>query len=440
MYRVDFFLPSNLLNMDILYYIYLGLDYEIQYSASHFQSWVSPNNATLSVYSKIGDLMPPMVQYLNWKINDGSDPLVERNLIWMFNIEDQYNGFDMGELTIMGSVDFIPWNFKFSSNNKNSLSDYYNFTIFIPPNSRTQTYYITHLKLVDKNGIFSEYNISKPHVFPIVDPLVKVPSRSFQVLGDDDNPISSTLPTLVGSDLSRNVKFTIKTQDVVAIRQNVKPTIYLGDTYLNYIPVPVTVSTTIPYGFGYPEGILLNVFGIKSSHSTFQGYSSFDLRDAFFSYSINTSTFSVGTKLLSYSPISNKGGQLTIFGRSLDAIKNPSYYITLNSQTIPNIPFISISSSAVIITAVPSNSSFSVYLLDSSSNNIIDSITIYPYYDHWESNPIKPTETPIVIPTNTPQKCGGNPQCGGESKGKCVNGVGCVCISPWVGSECQSSF
>ncbi|KAM9958754.1 hypothetical protein ACTFIW_012343 [Dictyostelium discoideum] len=470
MYRVDFFLPSNLLNMDILYYIYLGLDYETQYSTSHFQSWVSSNNATLSVYSNIGDIMPPMVHYLDWQINDGSNPLVQRNLIWMFNIEDQYNGFDMGELTIMGSVDFIPWNFKFSSNNKNPLSDYYNFTIPIPQNSKTQTYYITHLKLVDKNGIFSEYNISKPQVFPIVDPLVKMPSRSFKVLGDDDNPIVSALPTLVdfiiapslidvgGSDLSRNVKFTIKTQDVVGIRQDVKPTIYLGDTYLNYIPVPVTldgvldpitgvttftVSTTIPYGFGYPEGILLNVFGIKSSHSTFQGYSSFDLRDAFFSYSINTPTFSVGTKLLSYSPVSNKGGQFTIFGSSLDAIQNPSYYITLNSQTnvskiIPDIQFISISSSAVIITAVPSNSSFSVFLKDSSSNNIIDSIIINPYYDYWVSNPIKPTETPIVLPTNPPQKCDGNPQCGGESKGKCMNGVGCVCISPWIGSECQS--
>ncbi|KAM9988315.1 hypothetical protein ACTFIZ_003662 [Dictyostelium cf. discoideum] len=470
MYRVDFFLPSNLLNMDILYYIYLGLDYETQYSTSHFQSWISSNNATLSVYSNIGDIMPPMVQYLDWQINDSSNPSIQRNLIWVFNIGDQYNGFDMGELTIMGSVDFIPWNFKFSSNNKNPLSDYYNFTIPIPPYSRTQTYYITHLKLVDKNGIFSEYNFSKPQVFPIIDPLIKMSLRSYQVRGDDDNPFSSTLPVLVdftikpslidvgGSDLSRNVTFTIKTKDEVGIRQEVKPIIYLGDTYLNYIPVPVisdgvfdlitsvttfTVSTIIPYGFGYPEGILLNVYGIKSSHSTFQGFSSFDLRDASFNYSINTSTFTVGTKLLSYSPISNKGGQLTIFGRSLDAIKNPSYLITLTSQTnsstlIPNIPFISISSSAVIITAVPSNFSFSVFLIDSSSDSIIDSITIYPYYDHWESNPIKPTVPPIVLPTNAPQNCGGNPQCGGESKGKCVDGVGCVCISPWIGNECQS--
>ncbi|KAK5578792.1 hypothetical protein RB653_008465 [Dictyostelium firmibasis] len=462
-YRVDFYLPSNLLALDILYYIYLGADIETEYSTSHFQSWVDPIGAKLSVFSDIGDMMPPLVQSVSFLLN--SSVLIGGNLTINLVIEDQYNGFDFGEIRIIGSVDFIPWIFILNSENKNPLLDNYTIKIFIPPNQRTQTYYISYMKLSDKNGIFSEYTFGKQQVFPIIDPLVKInsESRSYTVNGDDNSNSSKTLPSLVGfdftpklmdvggSDSARTANFTIKVKET---RTDLKPTIYLGDTYLNYVSVPViqdglfdlvtnittfTVSTIVPYGFGFPEGILLSVFGIQSSHTTFQGYSSLDLDFISFPFSIDTPTFSITTKLLSYSPISTNGGQLTIFGRSLDAVNNPSYQISLSTnEKLLNISHSTISGSVVLL-SIPTLKSKLPFLVEliTPSKIVVDSILVYPYYNFWNSTPT-PTPTPTQPTTNPPQKCGGNPQCGGESKGKCVDGVGCVCISPWIGSECQS--
>ncbi|KAM9988316.1 hypothetical protein ACTFIZ_003664 [Dictyostelium cf. discoideum] len=485
-YKVEFYLPPNLSKMNILYYIYLGLDYETQYSTTHFQSWISPNNATLSVYSNIGDMMPPLVHALVINVSSSYSDLF---LNFYLTIEDDYNGFDYGEITIMGSVDFIPWNFKFSSENKNPLVDIYNLSIYIP-SCITQDYRIYHLKLVDKTGVFSEFTLGKPQPFPIIDPLVKVVLTKHSLICTF-NPNSISLPVLKdftfeplsidvgGPDSSRTVIFTM-VMDGTA-RAGSRPTIYLGDTYANYVEVPVlsdgifdsianittfTVSTIIPYGFGYPEGILLNVFGIQTPYSTFQGYSSLDLRDSNFTYTLLTPTFSTYPKMTSYLPISTSGGELTILGRELSTIANSFYRIIYNSSSstpvVSNINVKDISNVAIKLNVSSTTDLFTIEYATSSKT--IDAITIYPYYDYWNStsNPITPsvtpsvtpsqtpsgtptipptvppTETPTVPPTNAPQNCGGNPQCGGESKGKCVDGVGCVCISPWIGSECQS--
>ncbi|KAM9991538.1 hypothetical protein ACTFIZ_004949 [Dictyostelium cf. discoideum] len=40
--------------------------------------------------------------------------------------------------------------------------------------------------------------------------------------------------------------------------------------------------------------------------------------------------------------------------------------------------------------------------------------------------------------TNKPQICLGNPVCGGPEQGYCKENVGCVCISPYIGSDCSS--
>ncbi|KAM9996017.1 hypothetical protein ACTFIY_002198 [Dictyostelium cf. discoideum] len=470
-YKVEFYLPPNLSKMNILYYIYLGLDHDTQYSTSHFQSWVSPNNATLSVYSSIGDMMPPLVRsyVVNVSSVDSGD-----FLNYYLTIEDGYNGFDYGEITIMGSVDFIQWNFTFSSGeNKNPLVGVYNFSIYIPK-CIAQSYNIYHLKLVDKTGVFSEYIFSKPQPFPIIDPLVKLIVNEYKFICPI-NLYSNSLPVLKdftfeplsidvgGPDSSRTVIFTMVVEGTA--KAGSKPTIYLGDTYTNYVIVPVlsygefdpianvttfTVSTIIPYGLGYPEGILLNVFGIQTTYSTFQGYSSLDLRDANFRYTLLTPTFTTYPKMTSYLPISTNGGELTIFGRELSTIVNSYYRIIYSANSSNSTPVVSninvkdISTVAIKLNVSSTTGPFTIEYATSSKT--IDSITIYPYYDYWNPNPVTPTPTPTVPPTiaptvpptNPPQKCGGNPQCGGESKGNCVNGVGCVCISPWVGSECQS--
>ncbi|EAL63293.1 hypothetical protein DDB_G0288301 [Dictyostelium discoideum AX4] len=477
MYKVEFYIPPNLSKINILYYIYLGLDYETQYSTSHFQSWVSSNNATLSVYSNIGDMMPPLVRSLLISPSTvDSDSFLNYYLI----IEDVYNGFGYGEITIMGSVDFIQWNFTFSSGeNKNPLVDVYNFSIYIPK-CISQSYNIYHLKLVDKAGVFSEYTFGKSQPFPIIDPLVKIVVNEYK-FNCSVNLYSNSLPVLKdftfeplsidvgGPDSSRTVIFKMVVDG--AAKAGSKPTIYLGDTYINYVTVPVlsdgvfdpianittfTVSTIIPYGFGYPEGILLNVFGIQTTYSTFQGYSSLDLRDANFTYTLLTPTFSSYPKMTSYLPISANGGELTIFGRELSTIANSFYRIIYSVNSSNSTPVASninvkyISNVAIKLNVSSTTGPFTIEYTTSSKT--IDTITIYPYHDYWNPNPvtptptetptvpptIAPTETPTVPPTNPPQKCGGNPQCGGESKGNCVNGVGCVCISPWIGSECQS--
>ncbi|KAM9970457.1 hypothetical protein ACTFIR_002313 [Dictyostelium discoideum] len=48
-----------------------------------------------------------------------------------------------------------------------------------------------------------------------------------------------------------------------------------------------------------------------------------------------------------------------------------------------------------------------------------------------------PTITPI--PTNPPQKCLGNPECGGKNQGICSS-TGCICYSPWIGTTCTSQI
>ncbi|KAN0024687.1 hypothetical protein ACTFIV_009096 [Dictyostelium citrinum] len=468
-YKVEFYLPPNLSKINILYYIYLGLDYETQYSTSHFQSWIGSKNATLSVYSNIGDMMPPLVR--EFIVNHTNINFLN----FYLTIEDDYNGFDYGQISIMGSVDFVQSNFTFSSGDKNPLVDSYQFTIY-NPNYLSQDFFIYHLKIVDKSGVFSEYTFNnQPQPFPIIDPMVKINYKSTQIYPPNKNETS--LPVLKdftfeplsidvgGPDSSRAVVFTIVMEGMA--RTGSKPTVYLGDTYANYAAVPVLsdgvfnstgntttfkVSTTIPYGFGYPEGILLNVFGIQTPFSSFQGYSSLDLRDSLFTYTLLTPTFTTYPKMTSYLPISSNGGELTIFGRELSTIPNSFYRIVFlanNGSTAPpvvsNINVKDISNVVIKLNVPLTTSPFLIEYV--TSTKTIDRITIRPYHDYWDPKPVTPTpsetpsETPTITPTvtpNPPQKCGGIPQCGGESKGKCIDGVGCVCISPWIGSECQS--
>ncbi|KAN0032848.1 hypothetical protein ACTFIV_006780 [Dictyostelium citrinum] len=122
--------------------------------------------------------------------------------------------------------------------------------------------------------------------------------------------------------------------------------------------------------------IIISVYGFINNG----GYSTQSLKELGFDYSIRTIDQFIENQpiIQSTNTITNQGGKLMIYGRKLNCDD-----------------------------------------LESPTNSLI------------------PTVSPI--PTNPPQKCQGNPECGGVNQGTCKNG-GCICYLPFIGLTCTSQI
>ncbi|KAN0028319.1 hypothetical protein ACTFIV_010160 [Dictyostelium citrinum] len=438
-YEFIFYMPPNIANGAFEYAIKSpNLQYVLNTEL--------PDEFQLNVISDRVDLMGPIVTTLNKTPSIGVASIDSENysISWAFTITD-YNGFDNGYVVVIGSIDNILYNFTIISPIK--YSNEFTYQIDITLNNNTcisQTYSIAEMVLYDRYRLNSTFYLNKAVDFtPNINPLFKIGDRNLYSIETECPGGNFTQPELKSFDfepksidvgsLNRDVIFTYG----ISIGSGIKeyPIVYLTSTTLEVLKCNDVITTpinstfneykcklTLPYGFGLPKNIMVNLYGLIGFGSYF-GYSSYSLQQSGYPFLIETSftlmNSDSGGIITGTSSISIEGGSLFIYGRfPLEGDYNvefsKGYSLTPSKK----------SGSIIKVEGVkPSSDPFTISIKNGITKSNLYTVT--PYRIGY-------------IKTILPSKCKGTPICGGPTQGTCNDVLGCICNSPWVGVDCSS--
>ncbi|EAL61944.1 hypothetical protein DDB_G0291027 [Dictyostelium discoideum AX4] len=478
-FRVNFKVPANTLPGNISYALVLD-------NTNLIDSNYLSNEYQLRATSIKVDIYGPIVT-----------KIIKQHNGWLFTIQDEINGFRDGFLIVKGLLDSSFYNITINMSNliegsgDKIIGDY---KIIIPlefgigsSNCITQDYLITQASLFDTYGNNNTYvkyftleyyentqsfeSTRNPFIHFIND------SSPFSINYYCTGELDSSPPNLISfktsrssmdvGSLDRSITFTFQAQDLESgFKQGQNPIVYLvpqrlameqcraTPTITNSTTITFSCTIEVPVGFGYPDGFLVSVYGFINNRGTYSGFSSKDIKD------LNplqqdwfvSTDFSFNIPIItSVSEFTNKDSTLFIFGKNFRTVDTAIIYISngsdINLKTITKTY-----SSFIKLTEVPLiDIPFKLLLLDSNQINIkSNEFLINPIvYNFNYSGPtytpeptLQPTLQPTIspLPTNPPQKCLGNPECGGKNKGYCQSGFGCICYSPWYGVDCTSKI
>ncbi|EGC34703.1 hypothetical protein DICPUDRAFT_34568, partial [Dictyostelium purpureum] len=409
-----------------------------------------------------------------------TSPKIDENNIsgvigWIMTIEDPINGFKSGYVTVRGSEDSSVFNYTFTVNDVkaggNQYSGDYEVKLIISNPCIPQVYTITEVTLFDRLDRISYFSISPPNEYTsLINPfLYFLNDSNINKISVDCTPIYCTNPPdlfsfsastkqLEVGGLNREISFTFTAYDLqCGIRTDQYPIVYLITTmnqvlecksnitqvvvnppvndepvYGNVVDYSCTIQ--VPFGFGYPGGIFISVYGFINNVGLFSGLSAYEMTPKDFDYYISTTFNENNPNLVTYYRITERGGDLWLFGSGFGATSTA--FITFDDGS-KSVVQASISNSTVI-KLLNVKATFKPYKLYIKTNSLQSNImTIEPTIFNIVDVP-DPTETPPL--TNKPQYCIGSPVCGGPSNGKCVENQGCVCFSPWIGNDCSSQI
>ncbi|KAM9954039.1 hypothetical protein ACTFIR_009157 [Dictyostelium discoideum] len=421
---------------------------------------------------------------------------------WTVTIEDRINGLKSAYFRIIGDKDPIPLEFYFTPEldlvSGDKYIGQYNITFLVKPTIQGQTFTFENIILIDNSGhksqiIEDDFNFNKESSANLLSPIYSIDSNSmnyltFKVNTPDFTP-DATQPTLsifkpstLNIDTyshNRDLSFEFQVTDSFGLlyENNHKPIVFLEyyindlldleltsiecETKLNgfewdasqyIISANYTATCLVPYGFGGGGGsngnmIVASVFGIVDTSFNLGGFSSFDLEILGFTSTISPIIQTKTPFIESFTSISSSGGLITISGNSFGS--DPKIFINdiSNSLVQNNLIF---SSNVILITKVESFNSEKLYVyikdeINQILSNIVE-ITVLPdsstsSSDSTPTSTTTPTSTPTIptVITPTPKViCLNN--CGGLKRGKCIENIGCQCISPYSGFDCLSEI
>ncbi|KAM9970404.1 hypothetical protein ACTFIR_002260 [Dictyostelium discoideum] len=315
LFQCNFSIPSNYYS-GLIFYSILFDDYE--YSYSSLLSLFGPSSTTLRVSSITSDMMPPIVASVTSKPSTtivlSSSNYQQNEFGWDIVIEEGVNGFDHGEFNITSKFDTIGYQFKFTQSdlvNSNLLKIRIKQPDIV---CLTQEYSITSAYLVDKQG-YKTSSSSSSSSKSSISALFKV-SNSNQLTikvqcpdsngsGYNSTNVDSILPYLSSFSINSNISYMDIQNQVLSITFQIKdnesglstrhnPTIYLEDTLGNIIFSTVgsgmvvlessshsrsyKCNITLPFGFGFPGGVSVSIYGIVDKFMNAKGYSSTSLK------------------------------------------------------------------------------------------------------------------------------------------------------------------
>ncbi|KAN0016289.1 hypothetical protein ACTFIU_006253 [Dictyostelium citrinum] len=441
-YEFKFFMPPNLVPGDF--------EYALKTPGFHMiLNTELPDEFQLNVISDRIDLMGPIVTEINKNPSSNAAVIINNenyNISWTFTITD-YNGFDKGYVVVIGSIDNILYNFTIIS--PTEYSNEFTYQIDITLNNNTcisQTYSIAEMVLYDKYGLNSTFFMNKAIDYtPNINPLYQIQNKSLF-------SIKTVCPKAIGSFIQPELKsfdFEPKSIDVGSLNRDVTftygisigsgikeyPIVYLTTTNFQKIKCNDVITTpinstfneykctlTLPYGFGLPQDIMVNLYGLIGFGNYF-GFSSATLRTMGYPFLIETSFTSFDSQsagfITSTSSISTEGGSLLIYGKfpingDISVEFSKGYSLTPSKK----------SGSIIKVDGVkPSSDSFTISIKNGISKSNLYTVT--------------PHKTEYFRPILT-SKCKGTPICGGPTQGTCNDVLGCICNSPWVGVDCSS--
>ncbi|KAN0038835.1 hypothetical protein ACTA71_001027 [Dictyostelium dimigraforme] len=455
-FQIRFNIPANILPGK--------LDFILSFSQSlRLYSPTLPLNFQLNITSNLIDIQGPIFTNIIKNPNGKYG--------WIVTIEDSINGLDYGIISLFGLMDSSTFNFTIRPSNAINGNKWKgDYELFIPYNSSfkciSQTYMIRFVELFDTQGnsaTFVKYLRTRDG-----STLVKTLTNPFINFMNDSNIIkinyncpneavnSLSPPVLISFTSSKSsldvgliniVEFNFQINDSLGIKDYQNPIVYLTTAKFDIIECVSNIiskqsnqfkcSIEIPIGFGYPNGILLSVYGFINNGGFFSGYCSQQLSEMNFASFISTNqSYTLNQPYIqSSNKFSNLGGNLWIYGRgfasdSIVEIKFKDSGYTSFSQFQTNLIY----SSAISIQNVRSTNQPFVIIVKSSSK-VSNEFIINPILFNF--NYTAPTSS-SPLPTNPPKKCLGNPECGGVNNGYCDNDIGCICYSPWIGDDCTS--
>ncbi|KAM9988622.1 hypothetical protein ACTFIZ_003775 [Dictyostelium cf. discoideum] len=316
MFQCNFKIPGNYYSGNVGYSIILGGN-----SFSYSSVFVATgSNSTLNVTSLKSDMLPPIISYIQAypSTNIYLDPYNSSLNIfgWDLEIEEGVNGFDYGEVNITSAYDKVGFTFKFNSSD---LIDGYIIEIRINHTEMVcfdQGYSITSVYLIDKQG----YETSRSSQYQSVSALFKVAASDqllIYVQCSDDNGIeynssnpdvfvpfisnffldSGSIDIQLDYGLPSSNKTVIATLSIEdgesGLSSRHHPTIYLQDVFGTLISISIgngmtviddtvfkrtySCVITIPFGFGYPAGASIAVYGIVDRFMNTRGYNHYSL-------------------------------------------------------------------------------------------------------------------------------------------------------------------
>ncbi|KAN0021945.1 hypothetical protein ACTFIU_004091 [Dictyostelium citrinum] len=420
---------------------------------------------------------------------------------WTVTIEDRINGLKSAYFRVIGDKDPKPLEFYFTPENDLVSGDkflgQYNVKFSVKPTIQGQTYTFENIILIDNSGHKSQmlddnYNFNSDESKSLLSPIYNIDSTTmdrltFKVNTPDFTPDlnqptlsifkPSTLYIDTFSHTNRDLSFELQVTDSSGLLYDThKPIVFLEyyindildlkltniecETALNGIErdsstsqviiANYTATCSIPYGFGGGNILVASVFGIVDTSFNFGGFSSFDIESLGFTSYILPISQTKTPFIDSFTSISSDGGLITIIGNNFGSSSKVFMNDSSNSPVQNNIVF---NSNVVLVTKVEPFNSEKLYVsvkdeITQILSNIVE-ITVLPDSSTSSSSdsttPIPtPTPTSTSTPTPTPTISTPTPKivclnnCGGLNRGKCIEGVGCQCISPYSGFDCSS--
>ncbi|KAM9974934.1 hypothetical protein ACTFIW_008404 [Dictyostelium discoideum] len=400
---------------------------------------------------------------------------------WRFNITDDLNGFESGYIKVMGSIDSSTYHFNFTIDDVigDKFNCQYQILINITQPCITQEYKIIKVLLYDTNKIASKF-ILNGGPYSIINPFINLLDKGVDItilpFECSDSTMLDLKPTLLSFKTSAATIDVGATNRIISfdfsidpgtngIKQDQLPIIYLTTVYTEilkcnsklifYSPnnAVYNCSTELPLEFGYPDIIALSMYGVVNNGGYYYGYSTSDIQMVLNSNYYLDTTYSSNLPVITSSDkyYSDDNGEIVIYGRG---------FINVNLITItysdsglsPNSATTSLlyGSSAIKFLGIKKTDKLFKIKVSTAGGFTSNEFPIQPIYFDRSLKPIPtesptttPTTTPIPtitpIPTNPPQKCLGNPECGGKNQGYCSS-TGCICYSPWIGTTCTSQI
>ncbi|EGC34702.1 hypothetical protein DICPUDRAFT_153065 [Dictyostelium purpureum] len=475
LFEIEFYVEASTQTGDFLF--------EILYGTKSIHSKILPTQ--LKIKKTNLDLSGPIV--IKMTSNPPIGNVTDIDFIkWTFTIEDKVNGFDWGYVTLRSDVDSSFFNVSFSSKDVkkggNQFLGDYDLSIPVRYPCISQNYYITEAAFYDRMNRISFFSVYAPNVkySPIVNPFTKLLGKSpifnqfyvqcadlpdhlpsapeftaFKVPSTIDVSKTNRIVTLsitatepfVGMSLIQVPIFYLSTVDNQILECPSKIALVESGVSSNTIygnSITYSCQMQLPLGFGFPQGIYVSVYGLISNNGKYYGFPTNDLIDKGFNSYIQTTFGTNEPSIQSYFRITERGGDLWIFGRGFD--QTSIAHITFNDSTTASIPSPTNYQSAIKIQNIKATDK--PFIVSIQTRTLIsNSITVIPtifniFEPSSSSDSMTPTSSPssTPIPTNKPQYCLGSPVCGGPLNGKCVENQGCVCFSPWIGNDCSSQI
>ncbi|KAF2070553.1 hypothetical protein CYY_008128 [Polysphondylium violaceum] len=447
------------------------VDFTLNYGGiqtnSTFLNTMFPSSE-LRVFSEDADMFGPEIQNLVQIPGPTATVMVgggDISIGWDLVISDRLNGVKSGNITIISEGDLTEYNFLVSDNPVVSLR------IPIKEKCFSQTFSFKSVYFIDKGGYVSNMtNMFINYVdYKFQRIVVTCPPST-----DISSPVLTnfTIPTVhrqvnVGA-YDRTVTFSFIIEDNGdGVKIDKRPYLYLTSTN-EIVKTQVLANPKImgnqyiyngeiqlPYGFGYPNKILISLYGLVDNAGNFAGFTSLDLDRGGFPFSLDT-TFSTENPVIeSTSDITTAGGKLLIMGKAFGRnITNVSVIIRYDDNVATQFTPSFCSNTVLIIDNVkpPTQRTFAIRVKKGTIVSVAFDVTpkpaiVYPgsysSSSSFDSTSPSSQETPsssssskeTPTPTKPVHTCSSN--CGSPSQGYC-SPTGCICYSPWIGIDCKS--